>query len=332
MKSGHLPRKAIFSILDEHHRYEATLLYKVLYSAKTFETFYQTAAWARDNINEGIFVYALTLAVLHRPDTKGMVLPAPYEIYPYYFINSEVINKAHEYQMQNFAYFKPQSSEMNMMQADKDINTGKSDMWSRKYRKTVSGLDDLNQWRDEAQHNIPFQHEMWQRKSMLEDTRRSVQNIKDANVVIIPSNYSGWYLNVDPEQKMSYFTEDVGLNAYYYYLHADYPFWMEGAEYGLNKDRRGEYYLYIHQQLLARTYLERLSNGLGRIPVADYTEPMKYSYEPSLHYENGLEFPWRPTDANLIKDDYTEDIAEKLHTLEVRLLNVIDSGYIYTVS
>ena len=45
----------------------------------------QTAAWARDNYNEGQFAYAFYVAVIHREDTYGIVLPPLYEIYPYFY-------------------------------------------------------------------------------------------------------------------------------------------------------------------------------------------------------------------------------------------------------
>lgn len=45
----------------------------------------QTAAWARDVYNEGQFAYAFYVAVIHREDTNGIVLPPLYEIYPYFY-------------------------------------------------------------------------------------------------------------------------------------------------------------------------------------------------------------------------------------------------------
>lgn len=191
---GLLPLKEIFSIYNESHREQAIALFHVFYYAKDWEAFYRSIQWARFHVNHGLFVYALTVSVLHRKDTVGIQLPAPYEIYPYYFFNSETIQRAHSYKMNGFY---------------------------------------------------------------------DVKKVDGVYSVYIPSNYTGQYGRYNEDQTISYFTEDIGLNAYYYYFHADYPFWMGGQEYNLYKDRRGELFLFYHQQLLARYYLERISNGLG---------------------------------------------------------------------
>lgn len=70
-------------------------LFKLFYAANDFNVFYMTALWARVYVNEGQFIFALYNAVLRRPDTKYLQLPQPYEMYPYAFFNSEVLEKAH---------------------------------------------------------------------------------------------------------------------------------------------------------------------------------------------------------------------------------------------
>jgi hypothetical protein len=59
----------------------------------------QTAAWLRDNINEGQYLYAFYGAVFLREDLNDIILPAPYETYPYYFVKSDIIQKAYETRM-----------------------------------------------------------------------------------------------------------------------------------------------------------------------------------------------------------------------------------------
>jgi len=46
-------------------------------------------------MNEMQFGEALYIAVILRDDTKFLQLPPPYEMYPYGFFNSEVLEKAH---------------------------------------------------------------------------------------------------------------------------------------------------------------------------------------------------------------------------------------------
>ncbi|CAG4951805.1 unnamed protein product [Colias eurytheme] len=99
-KVGFLPKNIPFSIFNEKSKQEAVALFHVLYYAKDFDTFYKTAAFARIYLNEGQFLYSYYIAVLHRPDTKGLVLPAPYEAYPELFTNVDVWYKINRVKME----------------------------------------------------------------------------------------------------------------------------------------------------------------------------------------------------------------------------------------
>lgn len=159
----------------------------------------------------------------------------------------------------------------------------------------------------------------------------------------VSANYSGWYLNLNPEQSLSYYTEDIGINAFYYYYNLYYPFWINRQQYNLKNDRRGEQYYYLYQQILARYYLERLSNDFGEVDYLDYEAPIEYGYYPSLRYANGLEFPSRPNYVRL--SDYFYNYGQRysinsrygnVYTLvqdyERRIRDAIDSGYVLNVS
>jgi len=95
------------------------------------------------------------------------------------------------------------------------------------------------------------------------------------------------------EHKMNYFTEDIGWNAFYFYLRQEYPFWLKGKEFGLEKNR-GINYLYGHKQLLSRYYLEMLSNDIGKIEDFDWHRKFYVGYYPTMTYSNGLPMPQRP--------------------------------------
>lgn len=257
-KSGMLGFDEIFSVTDVQQKYELVTLFNVLYYAKDWDTFYKTMVWCRFHVNEGMFVYALTAAVLHRPDMAGIEMPAIYEVYPYYFFHAEVMQKAHQYKMQGFYGMK---------------------------------------------------------------------KVEDVYNVVIPANYTGWYMHTSPESKVSYFTEDVGLNAWYYYFQMEFPFWMGGKEFGLYKDRRGELYLFHHQQLLARYYLERLSNDMGVIPEITYWEPVTTGYYPDMYHYNGVPFPARDNHYPVHVEGNFEHI-EEADVYFHRIREAIDLGYI----
>lgn len=256
---GLLERGEEFSVLKKSHIEEAIALFRLLHQAENWDTFYRVLVWARFHVNEGVFIYASTVAILHRPDMEGIVLPAPYEIYPYYFFSAETIQEAQISKMQGFP-----------------------------------------------------------------STKKAIET----NELIIESNYTGWNKRSNPEQILSYFTEDIGLNSWYFYFHADYPFWIDSKD-SIFKNRRGEVYLHTHAQLLARYYLERLSNGLGKIPQFSWRVPFRTGYNPALAYYKGSSFPVR----NNYYSTYNEDTyysIEKLEGLENRVKFSIDHRF-YTL-
>nr|AJQ31846.1 hexamerin 2 [Xya japonica]AUO15582.1 hexamerin-like protein 2 [Xya japonica] len=91
-----LPKGKVFSVFYPKHWEYAQRFFDLLYFAKDYDTFYKTAVWGRYFVNEGVFVYALHVAVLHREDTRDFVLPPPYEIYPQFYVTGDVITKAYE--------------------------------------------------------------------------------------------------------------------------------------------------------------------------------------------------------------------------------------------
>lgn len=80
------------------------------------------------------------------------------------------------------------------------------------------------------------------------------KTVDGVNHYVLPSNYSGWYVlrrNL-PEQKLTYFTEDVGLNNFYFFINHAFPRFMQSNSFNLLGQIRGEYYFFIHKQLMAR--------------------------------------------------------------------------------
>lgn len=59
------------------------------------------------------------------------------------------------------------------------------------------------------------------------------------------------------EQRLAYFREDLGVNLHHWHWHLVYPNDVniedeELAKRMVDKDRRGELFYYMHQQILAR--------------------------------------------------------------------------------
>lgn len=256
---GHLiGHDEIFAFHNDEHMHQAIALFRVFYYARDFDMFYQTLMWARFHVNPAMFVYALTVATMHRADLAGYKLPAPYEIFPHYYFGSETIQMAQNAKMQGF-----------------------------------SGL----------------------------------KKIEGVYTHTIPSNYTDAYYGMTDEHKLAYFTEDIGLNAFYYSFHMTFPYWMDSTEFTPIQTRRGEIYLYLHQQILARYYMERLSNDLGAIPEYSLFEPIDTGYYPALRYYNGQYFPTRDNHHVVYTPEHYVMVEEAIN-IERRIHDSIAAGFV----
>lgn len=257
-KHGLLPMNEMFSVYNLEHRKQMFALFQLFYYAKDWNAFYNSIVWARFNVNEGQFVYALTVALIHRTDMQGLELPAIYEIYPYYFFGTEVIQRAQLLKQQGF---------------------------------------------------------------------HGMKKVEGVYSFIIQANQSGSEVFTNDEQRLAYFTEDVGLNAFYYYFHMDYPFWLGGDEMHLLPDRRGELFLYTHQQMVARYFLERLSNDMGYINDFTWWTPIKTGYYPNLRSYSGQSFATREN-GHIVYEEKNYFDVDAVSIYESRLFDAIDLGYI----
>lgn len=268
-KMGMLPRGEVFVHTNEEHLMEAVRVFRLMYFAKDFDVFVRTACWLRERINPGMFVYALTACVFHRTDCRGITLPAPYEIYPYFFVDGHIMHKAFMVKMTKAA-------------VDPVV-------------KNYYGI-----------------------------------KVTDKNLVVIDWR-KGVRTTMTEDDKINYFTEDIDLNTYMYYLHMNFPYWMTDEVYGLQKERRGEVVMYAYQQLLARMRLERLGRGMCDIKMLMLNEPLKTGYWPKLRLHNGWEMPVRSNYVKLVtKHNIREKIA--LEDFESMIREGIMKGKIELVS
>ncbi|XP_052862406.1 hexamerin-1.1-like [Anopheles cruzii] len=260
-KTGQFLEKGeVFTIYNELYLRQTYALFSFLYNSADWDTYYKNVIWARENINEGMFIYVIHLTVMHYPALQGIVLPAIYEIYPYYFFNTDVIRTI-------------------------------------SYKKLV-------------EPKFGFY-------------ANGKYNVVHANYTAsYPVDY---YNNFHSEEMMSYFTEDIGLNAYYYYFMMDYPFFLGGDKFGLMKDRRGELYWYTHKMLLARYNLERMSNYMGTVKPLVWRFPLKTGYFSMLSYWNGV--PFKSRDYNYVISDEMYYKVDWVHGWEMKIRQIIEQGY-----
>ncbi|CAH2052547.1 unnamed protein product, partial [Iphiclides podalirius] len=195
-----------FSLFVPKHRQMAGRLIDIFMGMRDLHDLQSICSYCQLRINPYMFNYCLSVALLHRPDTKGMDLPTLTETFPDKFMSPKVFRQARE--------------------VSTTVKTGP---------------------------RMP---------------------------VIIPQNYTA--ADSEPEQRVAYFREDIGINLHHWHWHLVYPF--DSADRAVvNKDRRGELFYYMHQQIIARYNAERFCNNLGRVTrYNNFREPIAEGYFPKL--------------------------------------------------
>ncbi|CAL4058601.1 unnamed protein product, partial [Meganyctiphanes norvegica] len=220
------------------------------------------AAAIRDHVNEGLFIYALSYAIIRNPKFDSRLVPAIYEVFPNKFIPQYTIKQAMD-QLRSTQYKDPQNLSDEIV----------------------------------VEHNIEF---------------------------------TGSDLN--PEHRVAYFREDYGLNAHHWHWHLVYPIGDEKP-----RDRKGEIFFYMHNQMIARYDWERLSNWLNRVvKLSNWRVPIPEGYFPKLTINNAAKhYGTRPdnmTPQNFTRIDKIDDqfVPFDINDMErwrERLFDAIHKGY-----
>ncbi|KAG8238333.1 hypothetical protein J437_LFUL018618 [Ladona fulva] len=230
-----LGRHDNFCLFLPYHREMASRLIEILMEPQNINDFVSTAVYVRDRINPYMFVYALSVAVLHRQDTRNLEIPPLVEMLPNKFVD------------------------------------GSSFFRAREMANVVPG-----------------------------GSRTPIE---------IPRDYTA--SDLDPEHRVAYFREDVGINLHHWHWHLIFPFQAPRAI--VDKDRRGEIFYYMHQQITSRYNFERLCNNLGRVKrLTDLRTPIAEGYFPKLDsLVASRTYPPRPSGALLQERGENVDLTEE---------------------
>lgn len=63
---------------------------------RTYDDLLSVSVYCRDRVNPEMFIYALSVAILHRPDTKDLPIPPLSEIFPDKYVDSGIFARARE--------------------------------------------------------------------------------------------------------------------------------------------------------------------------------------------------------------------------------------------
>ncbi|KAG1679922.1 Hemocyanin AA6 chain [Nymphon striatum] len=131
---------------------------------------------------------------------------------------------------------------------------------------------------------------------------------------------------LDPEYKLAYYREDLGINGHHWHWHLVYPASWRSEVMGKKKDRKGELFFYMHQQMVARYDQERLAHGMQRMkPFHNWDEPME-GYAPHLtSLVDGQHYGVRPGGLKM-SDVKDVDIQDMVRWRD-RFMDAVNLGY-----
>ena len=143
-------------------------------------------------------------------------------------------------------------------------------------------------------------------KQMLEDQSPETEN----PVVNVNWNEPPYqtFDQLEPEYNLWYFREDPEANSHHLYWHVLFS--------NNSLDRRGEFFFYMHRQMLVRYNVERLTHGLPQIKALTpdtWDQPIPLGYFPKLGAEVGTPYQGRPD--NMVLAELT-DIGLPLSLME----------------
>jgi tyrosinase len=126
------------------------------------------------------------------------------------------------------------------------------------------------------------------------------------------------------EAKLDYFREDTAVNAHHDRWHQVYPFRghpdPQNPQRRITKNRQGELFWYMHQQMLARYDMERAGCGLKKAEsLDDYFVAIPEGYEPQLP-------GYADRAANTTIGDISNYTVNDHETRRERLLDAAKSG------
>ncbi|XP_050733809.1 phenoloxidase 1-like isoform X2 [Eriocheir sinensis] len=251
-----VPRGSVFSSFVREHRLAARELCDYLMQATNVRELSLMAEEVRRELNEKLFIYAVSFVILRKPEMRAMRLPSIVEVFPSCFV--------------------PRTTLAIMEQQARQPSTTGQDVIITEYGPEFSST------------------------------------------------------HLKPEHRVAYWREDYGINLHHWHWHLVYPLDM-----GVDRDRKGELFYYMHQQMLARYDMDRLSVGLNRVEkLANWRMPIPDGYFSKLTLDNSGQVWGSRQDGTLLQEyRRNEFMLEPFDVTDLeqhhsRLMDAIHQGHL----
>ncbi|ODM96378.1 Phenoloxidase subunit 1 [Orchesella cincta] len=168
-------------------------------------------------------------------------------------------------------------------------------------------------------------------KAWQEAIEQSIIPAQERAIIVVDKNFSGSDLN--PNHKLAYFMEDIGINSHHWHWHIVNAFNSPKG----TVDRKGEIFYYMHHGMLARYDAERLANGLNRVTHFDiHSDVIEEACFPKLTLQNAkinmagrqensvIRGFFRPKDP---ASNMRHEILSIIRSWADRVIEAIDAGF-----
>ncbi|XP_068086719.1 phenoloxidase 1 [Anabrus simplex] len=91
-----LGRREPFSPFIPYHRQMAHRLVEVFMGMRTYADFVSLLVFCHEHINPGMYQYAMSIAIFHRNDTGGAIVPSIANVFPDKFVDGAVFSRCRE--------------------------------------------------------------------------------------------------------------------------------------------------------------------------------------------------------------------------------------------
>lgn len=343
-----------FSFLDRRNVITTKVLYDFFDTMTNWNVIAHNLIWSRRHINEYQFWYLLTLLQTHHVEFKNIVLPAMYEVLPNQFFGGDVLNQGMLGLFSNFDNMK--NDKIVIMQ---NFTNG---MLGSMIDDDNDNVNDLNDVKDNKitdwytlKKVVNDIHTQSHKISMI-----NMQNVNDDNKDIKTEIFNnvrnlnqGNKFDNNGEDRLNYFTQDIGLNNYYFFTRFENSkilnniqmynnsnsksvfqkasgLAINGNEVKDKINQRGARYLYQMQQLVARYNLERLSNGLDNVKEVSFEGTVDNGVFTTLQQTNGLQMLNRMNNYQ-VNNQNTRKMIDLIKDYENRYRQAIDQGFVETL-
>ncbi|ODM94868.1 Phenoloxidase 2, partial [Orchesella cincta] len=165
--------------------------------------------------------------------------------------------------------------------------------------------------------------------------RQAELPMQDRGIITVDNFRTG--RNTNPENRLAYFREDMGINTHHWHWHLIYR--LDDAQ--QQGRRKGELFYYMHHALIARYDSERLSNNLSRVRALsiDDNPIIKEGYYGKLYDTNsGQNWGTRQNDTPLrdlnrtgdpnLPSSFHQVTLDQLRKWRDRVMEAIDTGLV----